>query len=216
MLPGTFGVFETFRILIPGYFAAVCATWYIRLFCPSAMGYVESTKLGGITFVAVGLAVGLVLYLSYLPRDSSKYREQQPSHYLYTRAKALGKPIEMGEALEIYFYLLNNYFSDSMRERVFYYGNIYRVAQKTWLISISFLILAILTQAYLCMMGVSVSNPKAEILYEGVLLLLFFLLRVRAEKHAMQILGGQIQWLKMRDNLVQSLLSNPFDPNAKP
>ncbi|SRR6266436_8782902 len=216
MLPGTFGVFETFRILIPGYFAAVCATWYIRLFFPAVMGYMESTKLGGITFVAFGLAAGLVLYLSYLPRDSSKYREQQPSHYVYSRARALNKPIEMGDALEIYFYLLNNYFSDSMRERVFYYGNIYRVAQKTWLISISFLALAIMTQAYLCIMGIAISSPKGQIVYDVVLLVLFFLLRSRAEKHAMQILGGQIQWLKMRDNLVQSLITNPFDPNAKP
>ena len=216
MLPGTFGVFETFRILIPGYIAALCATWYIKLFIPGIADYLESTKLVGITFAGFGLAVGLVLYLAYLPKDSRKYRELLPSTYINTRATQLGKTIDIREATEIYFYLLNNYFSDSMRERIFYYGNIYRVAQKTWLISISFFIFGGATLMYLCFTGGAFSNISGRLAFEGVLLILFLLLRWSAEKHAMQILSGQIKWLKMRDPLVQSLLLGNNDPHAKP
>lgn len=216
MLPGTFGVFETFRILIPGYIAALCATWYIRIFFPGLASYMESTKLAGITFAGFGLAVGLVLYLSYLPKDSPEYIKQQPSTFIRARAQQLSKPIETKEAVEIYFYLLNNYFSDPMRERIFYYGNIYRVAQKIWLISISFLVLGIATEGYFCVVGTVLFSAKQTIIFDAILLAPFLLLRWSAEKHAVQILSGQVKWLKMRDGLVQSLILNATDPNAKP
>jgi hypothetical protein len=216
MLPGSFGVFETFRILIPGYFAAVCGTWYLVLYFPRTASYVQSTQLATITFVALGLAAGLVLYLSRLPRDSEEYSRRQPSVYIQDRAKQLGKPIDLKEAMEVYFYLLNNYFSDSMRERIFYYGNIYRVCQKISLISVSFLVLSIGTQISLCVLGSELSRSAGAFIFDAVLLILFLLLRVRAEKHAIEILNGQVQWLRMRDVLLVSLLQSANDPNAKP
>jgi hypothetical protein len=216
MIPGTFGAFETFRILIPGYFAALCGSWYVYLFFPRAAGYLGSSNLGGLTFAGFGLAAGLVLYLSHLPRDSREYKELQPSRHIYERAKAAGKPIELGDATETYFYVLNNYFPEAMRERIYYYGNIYRVAQKTWLISISFLILSAATQTIFCFLGKTLASFKGVIALDAVLLGLFLLLRWQAEKHAMQILRGQIKWLKMRDKLVESLIGTVTDPNASP
>jgi hypothetical protein len=216
MLPGTFGVFETFRILIPGYMAALCGAWYIALSFAGFGAYVESTKLAGVTFAGFGLAAGLVLYFSYLPKDSKTYSEQQPSHHIFVRAEELSSPIEMKEAREIYFYLLNNYFSDAMRERVFYYGNVYRVGQKIWLISISFFVLGVITQVCFLIVGRLIPSMVGAAVFDAVMLALFLLLRWRAEKHALQILSGQVKWLKMRDGLVRSLILSATDPNVKP
>jgi len=216
MLPGTFGVFETFRILIPGYIAALCASWYIRLFIPSVTAYLESSKLSAVTFAGFGLVAGLILYLHYIPHDTKSYRESQPSQYLLERAQQLGVGMTAEEAKEIYFYLLNNYFPESFRERIFYYGNVYRVAQKTWLISIAFAVLAASTQICYCLLRSPNLHWKQQLVFLGILLLSFFLLFWRAEKHAIQILKGQIKWLQMRDKLVSSLLTNPVDKHAKP
>ena len=216
MLPGTFGVFETFRILIPGYIAALCAAWYIALSFAGFGTYVESTKLAGVTFAGFGLAAGLVLYFSRLPPDSKTYNESQPSRYIFDRAQELNRPIDMKEAVEVYFYLLNNYFLDAMRERVFYYGNVYRVGQKIWLISISFFVLGVVTQTCFLVCGRPLPSVVGAVVFDTVMLALFLLLRWRAEKHALQILSGQVKWLRMRDGLVQSLILSETDPHKKP
>lgn len=216
MIPGTFGAFETFRILIPGYFAALCGSWYVYLFFPGLSGYMGSSRLGGLTFAGFGLAAGLVLYLWHRPSDSDEYKKLLPSSYIFERAKTVGKPIELSDATETYFYILNNYFPGAMRERIYYYGNVYRVAQKTWLISISFLLLSAATQIFCCIVGRTQAILRGAITFDAVLLALFLLLRWQAEKHAMQILRGQIKWLEMRDNLIQSLVGSATDPNTSP
>src|SRR5712692_1862836 len=136
MLPGSFGVFETFRILVPGYLAAVGASWYIRLYFPGLATYIGSSDLSSASFIAFGLIAGLTMYLRTVPHDRQSVKEELPSTYLFTHGRALKHNLSLNEATEIYFYLLNNYFPESMRERVFYYGNIYRVAQKAWFLSI--------------------------------------------------------------------------------
>lgn len=126
---GSFGIFETFRILIPGYLAALYASWYLELFFPTAAGYLSQSSLSTATFIGFGLLAGLVLYLMKLPKDPADVVSALPSGWIRQRASVLKHTIEPHEATDIYFYLLNNYFSDSMRERIFFYGNIYRVAQ---------------------------------------------------------------------------------------
>lgn len=209
MLPGTFGVFETFRILIPGFLFSVYTSWYIYLFFPSrARSYLQESGLSGMTFVAIGLVAGLVLYLRYWPRDSHETIEQLPSTHLRKKAEIVGIKISPRDAKEIYFYILNNHYPDAFRERVFYYGNIYRVAQKIWLVSIAFACLGIISQALIAAFRLGVLEWYARSTFVVVLLAVFSLLRWRPEHHYQEILSGQRKWLYMQDKLVESIIRN--------
>src|SRR6202021_4174396 len=79
MPPGSFGIFETFRILIPGYVFALYSGWYLTLFWPRAVAYLADSKLATPTFFGVGLLAGLLLYLQKQPHEPPEVMELLPS-----------------------------------------------------------------------------------------------------------------------------------------
>ena len=213
-MPGSFGIFETFRILIPGYLAALYCAWYLTLFWPKATSYFVASGLGTATFLGVGLLAGLLLYLQKVPLDPPEIEKLLPSKAILRRASDLGVTVRQGDETDLYFYLLNNYFSDSMRERVFYYGNIYRAAQKTWLISISFACLTLVTAAIGCLFTHSLQNAWSKVVYILLLAIVFLLAQRSAGNRYKEILYGQRKWLEMRQPLVDKLLRDGHDAHA--
>jgi hypothetical protein len=213
---GSFGIFETFRILIPGYLAALYASWYLALFFPTAAGYLSQGSLSTVTFIGFGLLAGLLLYLMKLPNDPDSVVRELPSTWIREHASELNHPINSEEATDIYFYLLNNYFSDSMRERIFFFGNIYRVTQKIWLISFTFGALSIVTALAQCLACKELAHLPPKLAYAVVLAAVGVAAHRYAAIRYIPILYGQKKWLKMRQKLVDAFIADGIDDYAKP
>ena len=216
MPPGSFGIFETFRILIPGYFAALYSGWYLTLFWPSAAEYLANSKLATATFFGFGLLAGFLLYLQKMPSDPRKVKDLLPSQAILEKASKLSHPMDFGQATNLYFYLLNNYIPDAMRERIYFYGNIYRVGQKTWLLSIVFGLLGLLTAAAKCIAGQGPPRAGPASAYFAILIGTFAVAYLRAPSRYIEILRGQRQWLEMRRALVESLIREGYDSHFNP
>jgi hypothetical protein len=213
---GSFGIFETFRILIPGYVVALYASWYLALFFPKPAQYLGQCSLSTATFVGFGLVAGLLLYLQNVPEDPQDVRDRLPSGAIFKRASEIGHPIDRSEATNLYFYMLNNYFTDSMRERTFFYGNIYRVAQKMWFLSLVFLVLSFVT----ALIGLLIDHPTGHVGARACYMVALAVVFVTAHRSAAvryeEILYGQLNWLKMRKTLVDSLITDGCDRYLKP
>lgn len=213
---GSFGVFETFRILIPGYLASFYAGWYLALFFPKAAGYLVQNNLSTVTFIGFGLLVGLLLYLQKKPIDPLDVKQLLPSKHILQRAAELNRVIDLSEATNLYFYMLNNFFSDPMRERIFFYGNIYRVAQKTWYLSRAFIAFSILTWlAEFACFG-NTQYLTAKISFIVALTIVWYYAQTSAAVHYKEILRGQIKWLQMRKSLVDALITSDRDDFSTP
>lgn len=215
MPPGSFGIFETFRILIPGYLFSLYSSWYLTLFWPRVAAYLGASSLGTATFFGIGLLAGLLLYQQKIPRDPPDVEKLLPSKRILARAAELEKPMETSDATNLYFYLLNTYFSDPMRERIFFYGNVYRVAQKTWMISIFFAGLALLTAIIQFAKNCRIVSIGPKVVYFLILLATFALAHRSAAARYKEILYGQRKWLDMRKTLVESLIRDGYDSHAE-
>ncbi|MGB9337079.1 MAG: hypothetical protein WCB14_18870 [Candidatus Acidiferrales bacterium] len=105
---GSFGIFETFRILIPGYVVALYGSWYLALFLPRTADYLAHGSLSTATFVGFGLVAGLLLYLQKVPEEPKDVQDLLPSAAIFQRASDMKHSIERSDATNLYFYLLNN------------------------------------------------------------------------------------------------------------
>ncbi|MGB9337080.1 MAG: hypothetical protein WCB14_18875 [Candidatus Acidiferrales bacterium] len=103
-----------------------------------------------------------------------------------------------------------------MRERIFFYGNIYRVAQKTWFISLAFLILSFATAIVQLAISCPPEHIGSKTCYMVALAIVFIAARRSAAVRYKEILYGQLSWLKMRNSLVESLIIDECDKFAKP
>jgi hypothetical protein len=175
-----------------------------------------ASGLATATFLGVGLLAGLLLYLHNRPWDPPDVERLLPSKAIAQRASDLGVPLKKSDETNVYFYLLNNYFSDPMRERIFYYGNIYRAAQKTWLISSFFAVLTLISAATERIVTHSLQHAWSKAGYVLLLVTVYSLARRSAGNRYKEILYGQRKWLEMRKPLVESLLRNGYDTHAKP
>jgi hypothetical protein len=213
---GSFGIFETFRILIPGYLVALYASWYLALFLPRTADYLGRSNLSAITFVGFGLIAGFILYLQKIPGDPKEVQDLLPSQKIFEIASKIEHPVTRSDATDLYFYMLNNYFSDSMRERIFFYGNIYRVAQKTWLLSLFFLVLSLLTVVTRLLLSCPAWHAGSKACYMAALAAILITAYRSAAVRYKEILYGQLFWLEMRKTLVESLIIDGRDRHAKP
>ena len=177
--------------------------------------YFVTNSLGTPSFLGIGLLTGLVLYLQKPPASPPYIDKFLPSKWILQRAAHLGVSLKPGDETNTYFYLLNNYFSDSMRERIFFYANIYRVAQKTSRLSTFFALLTLLTAA---IERDAIADLPHALIATGYIALLgavAFLTSRSAANRYKEILYGQLKWLEMRVSLVDSLLQLGHDIPAK-
>src|SRR5438309_9642312 len=116
-----FGTYEAFRILLPGFFAIGIAVLEIRLFFPNTAAFLYSDPVFSVFVILGGILFGLALYDYDYPVHRTFWKEKatpnQPSKFLLdwckTHASQLGsakvKVETEGQAIQLYFILLNGY-----------------------------------------------------------------------------------------------------------
>ena len=207
----SFGTYEAFRIIVPGYYFAtllMCLVWAVA----NALGHsIDAGELRLLlVFIAVGLISGLTLYAKESTKRRKAFQENQPSLYLKTKARAMSDlpVLEETDALQLYFFILNNYIPIVFHEKIFFFGTIYHIMIQIRRTSLWFAVLATLTTGALAASGIGVSALGPLSLLAGIIWLIY-LLNVRfnkADRKMQENYQDQIFWLQMHDDLIVDLL----------
>ena len=215
----SFGVYELCRILVPGFYFTSLLTmliWSVTV-TPIAV-----TGLGLLLlFMFTVLASGLTMYAKETPKRRKAFLENQPSSYLQAKARVLSgtEPLNDGEALQLYFYILNNYMVPTFHEKIFYFGTIYHIMIQIRRTSFWFGLLAIAALAVELVAGIPLVQLQGLVVF-AVLIWLVYILNVRynkADRKMQENYQDQIFWLEMNDDTVKDVLRKrrSFQKNAR-
>ncbi|RPI01483.1 MAG: hypothetical protein EHM64_15645 [Ignavibacteriae bacterium] len=206
----SFGLYESARILIPGfYFAALCALFYSA--CGSRIiPFTGSRNESVILFLFLVLVSGLTMYAKETTKRRRAFVENQPSAFLQdvARRHSNSHMLNESEARQLYFYILNHFIPAGFHEKVFFFGTIYHIMIQIRRTSFWFAILSLISIAVQTAMGLTLVEQQGLILF-GILVWLIYLLNVKYNKADRKIQDNyqdQIFWLQMNEDLLKDLL----------
>jgi hypothetical protein len=217
----SFGLNETLRIIVPGYYSLALFSLY--LIPDRKSGYLE-------TFPAlmIGLVFGFMWYSWDYPNKRRVYNTGLPSGYLLERSKQLAtthknpeielksqKPEQ--EHIELYFYILNNFLSPTFHEVVITRGSLYYCVTYIWFISAILGALGFVSLLIGRCAGLLTDDRSLWVLCCSLFqLLIFLVLRVfnRMDHTLATIYKNQIAWMKLNEPLIEHLLVNRVDPHV--
>jgi hypothetical protein len=209
----SFGLYETTRILVPGfYFASFCA-----LFFSAFLSHYMILSLEPGYFIILFFFLVLVSGLSMYAKETSKRRrafiENQPSIYLQDLARRhlVGRIFNETEARQLYFYVLNHFMPSSFHDKIFFFGTVYHIMVQIRRTSFWFGILSIICIAVQTAMGISLVNQQGLIAF-CLLACLLYLMNVKynkADRKMQENYQDQIFWLRMNEDLIKELLQKP-------
>ena len=207
----SFGAYEAFRIIVPGYYFAallLCLVWAVS----DALG--QCVSIDGmrlfLVFVGVGLIAGLTLYAKESTKRRKAFQENQPSLYLKTKARAMAEiPVmEESDARQLYFFILNNHIPSVFHEKIFFFGTIYHIMIQARRTSLWFALLATLIAGAMVLQGVAFQALGGLLVFAAIAWLLY-LLNARynkADRKMQENYRDQIYWLEMNNDLVESVI----------
>jgi hypothetical protein len=229
----SFGLNETLRIIIPGYYFLALVYVYLRILGAHSPELSESFPS-----IMLGLAFGFIFYSWNYPNKRTVYRKEQPSDYLRSRSRKLADELNRPEVelkpdehIRLYLYILNNFLPQTFHEVVIVRGALYYCVVYVWLVS-GILgatgLATVLFAGVSCLLGrggiwvcglyidVTRGRTCALVAYSLALILVWLLLTKpnRMDRMLIYIFKDQIEWLKMNDPLVKYLLENKTDPRA--
>jgi len=238
----SFGVDETLRIVIPGYYSLAAIYLFLTTLGGRPLGVADSFPL-----IMAGLVLGFILYAWDFPNKRAVYNKGQPSGYLLDLSKQLATKLnrpnielKYDERTRLYFYIFNNFVPQTFHEIVLFRGALYYCVTYVWLISG---ILGVVGFATVLMFGAVcmlrgphslwicgselVPEPRricALIIYSTSLTLIWLFLKYlnmgktdklnRFDRMLTIIFRDQIEWLELNKPLVEHLLINRVDPRA--
>jgi hypothetical protein len=213
----SFGAYEAFRIIVPGYYFAtllLCLIWAIS----EALGHdvcIDGMRLF-LIFGGTGLIAGLTLYAKESTKRRKAFQENQPSQYLKTKARAIADiPVmEESDAQQLYFFILNNHIPPVFHEKIFYFGTIYHIMIQIRRTSLWFAALATVIAGAMAAQGVVLQGLGGLFVFTAVAWLLY-LLNVRynkADRKMQENYRDQICWLEMNNELVESVIRKRYTP----
>jgi hypothetical protein len=213
--PSSFGAYEAFRIIVPGYYFAallLCLAWAVT----DALG--QSITLDGMrlffVFVGIGLVAGLTLYAKESTKRRKAFQENQPSLYLKTKARAMADiPVmEESDARQLYFFILNNHIPPVFHEKIFYFGTIYHIMIQIRRTSLWFAVLGTLVAAGMGASGLPLRSLSGPLFFAAIAWL-FYLLNVRynkADRKMQENYRDQICWMEMNNELVETIIRKRY------
>jgi hypothetical protein len=214
----SFGVYETGRIIVPGfYFASLVALLY-RFFLIHYLPYPLETSTLLLLFILSSLIAGLTMYAQETPKRRRAFVENQPSSYVQGIARTLSDTelLEDTEARRLYFYILNNYMPASFHEKIFFFGTIYHIMIQIRRTSFWFGIIFLAAVAMQIASGVLVQS--GALLIVAVLVWIVYGMNVRynkADRKMQENYQDQIYWLEQNNDIVLTLLKKQRNKNRK-
>jgi chromate transport protein ChrA len=214
----SFGVYETGRIIVPGfYFASLVALLY-RFFLIHYLPYPLETSTLLLLFILILLIAGLTMYAQETPKRRRAFVENQPSSYVQGIARTLSDTelLEDTEARQLYFYILNNYMPASFHEKIFFFGTIYHIMIQIRRTSFWFGIIFLAAVAMQIASGVFVQS--GALLIVAVLVWIVYGMNVRynkADRKMQENYQDQIYWLEQNSDIVLTLLKKQRNKNRK-
>ncbi len=210
----SFGVYETARILIPGfYFASLVALFY-RSFLIAIVPITSGTTTVLFFFTVLTLVSGLTMYAKETPKLRRAFVENQPSAFLQiiARKRSSIQPLDDTEARQLYFYILNHFVPPAFHEKIFFFGTVYHIMIQIRRTSFWFSIAAAVSLLIEISEGTALPILQSQIAF-SVFIWLIYLLNVKynkADKKMQENYKDQIFWLQMNEDLVGDLLQK-FD-----
>lgn len=214
----TFGLYETARILVPGFYCASLCALYYRSFLISYLPLSSSAIALFFFFAVLTLVSGLTMYAKETTKLRRAFVENQPSAYLQTiaRRNSSVQPLNDTEARQLYFYILNHFVPAAFHEKVFFFGTVYHIMIQIRRTSFWFSIITLASFLVEVSAGATLANLQSLIAF-GLFLLLIYGLNVKynkADRKMQENYKDQIFWLQMNEDLVGDLLQK-FDRARK-
>ena len=214
----SFGVYETGRIIVPGfYFASLVALLY-RFFLTHYLPNPLDTSTLLLLFILICLIAGLTMYAQETPKRRRAFVENQPSSYVQGIARTVSDTelLEDAEARQLYFYILNNYMPASFHEKIFFFGTIYHIMIQIRRTSFWFGIIFLAAVAVQIASGAVFQNGM--LLIVAVLVWIVYGMNVRynkADRKMQENYQDQIYWLEQNNDIVLTLIKKQRNKNRK-
>lgn len=214
----SFGVYETARIVIPGFYFASLAALLYRFFLKQYWPYSFDLATLILLFVLLSLVAGLTMYAQETPKRRRAFVENQPSSYVQRIARTLSNTelLEDAEARQLYFYILNNYMPAPFHEKIFFFGTIYHIMIQIRRTSFWFGIVFLAGLAVQIASGIFAQHAASSII--TILVWIVYAMNVRynkADRKMQENYQDQIYWLEQNNDLVVTLLKKLQNKNRK-
>jgi hypothetical protein len=206
----SFGLYESLRILVPGfYFATACSFFYWCFLTPFA-GYVESGFQLVLLFLSLAVISGLTMYAKETAKRRRAFLENQPSNFLKERAKLLKNTelLDDASARRLYFYILNNLVPRSFHDKIFFFGTIYHIMILLRRTTFWFALAALAGILIRIAAGHPLADQAPSVVF-AVSVWLIYLLNVRynkADRKMQENYQDQIFWLEMNHDIVEDTI----------
>ncbi|MFH0991882.1 MAG: hypothetical protein V1799_17890 [bacterium] len=209
--PLSFGRYETYRILIPGFYF----TTLLSLLFWSAFPYVYPVPLFSelifiILFSTILIIAGLSLYAKETTKRRKAFLENQPSQYLQGKVRTMADVpvLEDDEARRLYFYILNNHIPATFHEKIFFFGTVYHIMIQIRRTSFGFALLGTAMMAIFLSAGMTMGSLHGLVIFTAAVWLVY-LLNVRynkADRKMQENYQDQIYWLQMHNDLIEEII----------
>lgn len=205
-----FGLFESIRILVPGFYFAALLLFFAWSFLSRFAGFVPQGFSLTLLFIFVTLVAGLTMYAKETAKRRRAFVENQPSNFLKERSKLL-KNTEMlddASARKLYFYILNHHVPASFHDKIFFFGTIYHIMILMRRTTFWFAIASLVGLLIQIAEGRSLSEQSLAVVF-AVVVWLIYALNVRynkADRKMQENYQDQIFWLEMNHELVETTI----------
>lgn len=206
----TFGVYESSRILIPGFYCTTVLFFFYLSFLAPYTGSVLTGPSLMLLFIFVTIVSGLTMYAKETAKRRKAFLQNQPSTFLKERSKLMKNTqlLDDPSARKLYFYILNNHVPQNFHDKIFFFGTIYHIMILVRRTTFWFAVLALAGILILLGLGHPLAGQSASVVFTvGVWLI--YLLNVRynkADRKMQENYQDQIFWLEMNPEVVETAI----------
>jgi len=205
-----FGLYESLRILVPGFYFAAVSTFFYWCYLAPFAGAVEIGFPALLIFLFLSVVSGLTMYAKETAKRRKAFLANQPSNFLKERSKLLKNTelLDDESARKLYFYILNNHVPISFHDKIFFFGTIYHIMILLRRTTFWFALAALAGILIRLATGLPLANQAPSVVFT-LSVWLIYALNVRynkADRKMQENYQDQIFWLEMNHEIVESTI----------
>jgi len=206
----SFGIYELFRIVVPGFYFATLTLFLYRSYLQHYLPLSATPLLTALLFLFVVIVAGFTLYAQETAKRRKAFVENQPSRFLSDKARTMKNMPLLDETIsrKLYFYILNTLMPPVFHEKIFFFGTVYHIMTSIRRTSFWFALLATGAVAFEASRNTPLVEQQALLLFT-ISVWLIYLLNVRynkADRKMQENYQDQIFWLQMNSDQVEAIL----------